>query len=325
MRDPRRRTSSPASSIATSSQANSPRAHPSRSRTSPSGGAGQVPPAAVTMSIGSIITPTIGQQPFSQQELAWHDPYQPAFPMAPRGYPPELHFNLSASDDSLFYSSDTGSCASPRSETPHSHSHSQPYLPQHVKSEITSSTYPSDYQMRMTSPLPTISNYNPWAILGEDVQPLDGIGIGFEGQYPNPVGISQSTCMTPEHPVDSLVDSTTPTGPTFLGQIGGSGLRANSCFEAGLVASKNGLVRLDDETLRHYLDCYWQYSESQFPLLHRPTTLYTETGAVLNTILLAIGAQFSSRPHAKFHSMSWFGFASRSCATVSPSNIWHLA
>ena len=276
------------------------------------------------MSIGSIITPSIGQQPFSQQELAWHDPYQPAFPMVPRGYPPELHFNLSTSDDSLFYSSDTGSCASPSSEAPHSHNHSQPYLPQHVKSEIMSSTYPSDYQMHMTSPLTSIPNCNPWTILGEDVQSLDGIGIGFESQYPNPVGISQSACMTHEHPVDSLVDSTTPTGPTFMGRNGGFGLRANSSIEAGLVASKNGVVKLDDETLRHYLNCYWEYSESRFPLLHRPTTLHAEPESVLNTTLLAIGAQNSNRPYAKFHSMSWFTDASKFCATVSPPSSWHL-
>ena len=276
------------------------------------------------MSIGSIITPTIGQQPFSQHELTWHDPYQPAYPMAPCGYPPELSFNLSTSDESPFYSSDTGSCASPSSETPHCHNLSQPYLPQHVKSEITSSAYPSDYQMHMTNPLTSIPNCNPWTIFGEDVQPLDGIGIGFGSQYPNPVGISKSTCMTHEHPVDSLVDSTTPTGPTFMGRHGGFGLRAYSSIEAGLEASKNDLVKPDEETLRHYLKCYWECSESRFPLLHRPTTLCTEPESVLHTTLLAIGAQFSSRPHAKLHSLSWFAKASEFCATVSHPSSLHL-
>ena len=312
--DRRRRTSSPASSMAASSQAQSPIAGGSIC-TPQSGNASQGAFSSGTMSIGSIIEPNI-RRALSQHDQHWTQPYQMPITMAPRGYPPELVFGLSASDDSPFYSSD--SCYSPISEAAQSHPGSQSYLPRYDKSRAPSSAYMPDYSTQLTTPISAASSFGPWSGLEGTSQPVDGLGIGFEGQYHHSVGISRYASMTHEHPVDSLLDKT-PTASSFMERTRGTSLRAESSFATGLVASKNRLVNLNDETLQHYLQCYWKYFDPQFPIIHRPSPV-TETSSVLNTILLAIGAQFSNRPFARSHSMSWFIFATRSCATVRLSS-----
>ncbi|MCJ1244641.1 hypothetical protein MMC30_001840 [Trapelia coarctata] len=267
------------------------------------------------MSIGSLITPTT--RGFPQQDQVWPDHYQNSFTGMPRGpYAPELVYGLSVSDDSPLYSSDSN--YSPISETPHSHVHAQPYLPQYGKPVTSSGTYPTEYHMNMITPLSVAGNFGSWPAHEENAPPIEGLGIGFEGQYPHPVGISISASKTHEQPVDSLADSSTPTTLTFLERDGGAGIRAHQSFAAGLVASKNGLVTLDHETLQHYRDCYWKYFHPQFAVVHRPTM---ETGSFLDTVILAIGAQYSSRPQARSHSHSWFTYASRSCATLDPATI----
>jgi hypothetical protein len=237
----------------------------------------------------------------------------------PRGpYAPDLVYALSASDDSPFHSSDSN--YSPISETPHSQVHVQPYLPQYGKPGTSSSTYPTEYDMHMITPMSVVPNYGSWTTHEDSPQPMDGLGIGFEGQYPHPVRISISASKTHEHSVDSLADSSTPTTPAFMERDSGTGVRAGQSFAAGLVASKNGLVNLDHETLQHYRDCYWKYFHSQIAVVHRPTL---EAGSLLDRAILAIGAQYSSRPHARSHSLAWFTFVSRSCATVRAPSYWN--
>ena len=308
----RRRTSSVTSSVATSSQANSPMT-PGMSGNRQATNTGSAALPSATMSIGSIIEPKM-QDNFSPGDQLWSQPYQMTMAMAPRSYPPELVFGLSVSDDSPLYSSD--SCYSPSSEAAQTQVNTQPYLPRYDKLMASSGAYNTDYTTHIAAPVTTIPTYLPWAGLEGNSASGDGLGVGFEGQYPTSVGISQSACMTHEQQVDSLAESATPTAITFMERGRGTGLRTEPAFSAGMVASKNGLVTLDDGILSHYLDCYWKHFYPHFPIVHRPSPLITESRTVLNTILLAIGAQFSSRPHAKSHSMSWFLFASRSCATV---------
>ncbi|MCJ1438141.1 hypothetical protein MMC27_007528 [Xylographa pallens] len=313
----RRRTSSATSSVATSSQANSP-ITPGMGGNRQASSAGSATLSSATMSIGSIIEPNMRHN-FPHGDQLWSQPYQMPIAMAPRSYPPDLVFGLSVSDDSPLYSSD--SCYSPSSEAAQTQVNTQPYLPRYDKTMASSGAYTTDYTTHMAAPVTTIPTYSPWAGLEGNATSGDGLGVGFEGQYPTSVGISQSACITHEQQVDSLAESATPTALTFLERSRGNGLRTESSFSAGMVASKNGLVTLDDGILSHYLDCYWKYFYPQFPIVHRPSPLITESRTVLNTILLAIGAQFSSRPHAKSHSMSWFLFASRSCATLDTSTI----
>lgn len=269
--------------------------------------------SSASMSIGSIIGPNM-RRASSHPEQAWNQPYQMPMAMAPRYFPPDLVFGLSASDDSPFYSSD--SCYSPNSEVAYSQVNPQSYLPRYDKTLASTTTYATDYRSQMATPTSMTPSYGPWT--GSEGHTQSGVGLGlvFDGQYPTSVGISQSASKTHEHPVDSLVESTTPTNLPFMGRRRGDGLRAKPAFTAGLVASKPSLVKLDDETMSHYLDCYWNHFHPQFPIVHRPSPLVTESRSVLNTILLAIGAQFSNRPHAKSHSMSWFSFAARYCLTV---------
>ena len=308
----RRRTSSVTSSAATSSQAGSPMT-PGMSGNRQAASTGSATLSSATMSIGSIIEPNMRQN-FSQGDQLWSQPYQMPIAMAPRNYAPDLVFGLSVSDDSPLSSSD--SCYSPSSEAAHTHVNPQPYLPRYAKSMTSSGAYSTDFTAHIAAPITTIPTFLPWAGIEGNSTSGDGLGVGFEGQYPTSVGISQSACVTPEQQVDSLAESATPTAFTSMERSRGFGLRPESAFSAGMVASKNGLVTLDDGILSHYLDCYWKHFYPHFPIVHRPSPLITESRTVLNTILLAIGAQFSSRPHAKSHSMSWFLFASRSCATV---------
>jgi len=167
--------------------------------------------------------------------------------------------------------------------------------------------------MNMITPMSVIPNFGSWTTQEESPQPMDGLGIGFEGQYPHPVGISISASKTHEYPVDSLADSSTPTTLTRMEGDSGTGVRAGQSFAAGLVASQNGLVNLENETLQHYRDCYWKYFHPHFAVVHRRSL---ETGSLLDRAILAIGAQYSSRPHARSHSLAWFTFVSRLCATV---------
>ncbi|MCJ1391929.1 hypothetical protein MMC18_004796 [Xylographa bjoerkii] len=313
----RRRTSSVTSSVATSSQANSPMT-PGMSGNPQTTGAGSATLSSATMSIGSIIEPNM-RRSFSRSDELWNQPYQMPMSMAPRSYPPDLVFGLSVSDDSPFYSSD--SCYSPSSEAAQTQVNSQPYLPRYDKPMTSSGAYTTDYTTHMAAPVTTIPTYSPWAGLEGNSASGDGLGVGFEGQYPTSVGISQSACITHEQQIDSLAESATPTALSFMERSRGNGLRTEHAFSAGMVASKNGLVTLDDGILSHYLDCYWKYFHPQFPIVHRPSPPITESHSSLNVILLAIGAQFSNRPHAKSHSMSWFLFASRSCATVDTLTI----
>jgi hypothetical protein len=55
---------------------------------------------------------------------------------------------------------------------------------------------------------------------------MEELGIGFEGQHPNPVGISPSTCMTHEQPVDHLIEPFTPTNLASLESDGENGIPA---------------------------------------------------------------------------------------------------
>ncbi|MCJ1398742.1 hypothetical protein MMC11_001943 [Xylographa trunciseda] len=310
----RRRTSSVTSSVVTSSQANSPMT-PGMTGSPQTSGVGSANLSSATMSIGSIIEPNMRQN-FSRGEELWNQPYQM---LAPRSYPPDLVFGLSVSDESPLYSSD--SSYSPNSEAAQIQVNSQPYLPRYDKPMASSGAYTTDYTTQMAAPITTIPTHSTWAGLEGNSTSGNGLGVGFEGHYPTSVGISQSTCMTHEQQVDSLAESATPTALSFLERSRGNGLRTEPAFSAGMVASKNGLVTLDDGILSHYLDCYWKHFHPQFPIVHRPSPLITASRSVLNTLLLAIGAQFSSRPHAKSHSMSWFLFASRSCATLDTSTI----
>ncbi|MCJ1475092.1 hypothetical protein MMC13_003752 [Lambiella insularis] len=234
--------------------------------------------------------------------------------MAPRHFPPDLVFGLSASDDSPLYSSD--SCYSPISEAAHSQVHPQSYLPRYDKALASTTAYPIDYHSQMATPIPMLPSYGPWTGLEGNSRSGTGLGLAYEEPYPTSVGISQSASITHEHPVDSLVEPTTPKALAFVERSRGDSLRARPTFATGLVASKHNLVNLDDETMSHYLACYWEHFHPQFPIVHKPSPPLTETRSVLNTILLAIGAQFSTRPHAKLHSTSWFSFAARSCAIL---------
>ncbi|MCJ1287084.1 hypothetical protein MMC26_006432 [Xylographa opegraphella] len=312
-----RQTPSVTSSAASSNEANSPET-PGMSENRQAASAGSATLSSATMSIGSIIEP-IMQHNFSHGDQLWNRPYQLPTALAPRSYAPDLVLGLSLSDDSPLYSSD--SCYSPGSEAAPSQVNAQPYLPRYAKSMVSPGAYTTDFTSHMAASGATIPTCIPWAGLEENSTSSSGLGVGFEGQYPTSVGISQSACITHEQQVDSLAESITPSAFTFMERSRGTGVRAESAFSAGMVESKNGLVTLDDGVLSHYWHCYWENFYPHFPIVHRPSPLITESRTVLNTILLAIGAQFSSRPHAKSHSSSWFSFAWSSCATLDKSTI----
>jgi hypothetical protein len=149
-------------------------------------------------------------------------------------------------------------------------------------------------------------------------QSMEGLGIGFKGQYPNPVGISLSTCVTHEQPVDHLIEPFTSTNLASLEPDGENAIPAISPYRTGLDAIKNASVMADHDALNDYRDCCWKYSHPRFPFIHRPTTtLYDIKSSALE--ILAIGAQLSSRAYSNYHSTIWFALAVRSCTVVRAS------
>lgn len=308
--NPRRgRTASPASSIATSAHAKSPMAPLfAAGLRRPTLRAASLPSS--TISTESVVGPVVASHLVQQQPgPAWSEPYSLPLAAAPRPFPPDLVFGLSASEDSPFYSSD--SCYSPVSEGPLSHFGNAVYVP-----DVSQAHVADCHSAPLAMPVSVSPAFSPWAGFEEVPPSFDQLGIDYDSHYPAAVGISQYAYGRPEPRVDSILDTTTPTTHALVGRgDGGAIVRSEPCFAAGLVVGKDGLVNLEGATLQHYLECYWTHFHPVFPVIHRPTIAAIDY-PFLKTMMLAIGAQLSHRPAAGLHSMSWFEFGSSLGATV---------
>jgi len=68
--------------------------------------------------------------------------------------------------------------------------------------------------------------------------------------------------------------------------------------------------QVDAETLQHYHKCYWAHFDPLFPIVHKQVYQPAQADPLLGAMILAIGAQFSSRSYSEEHSGHWFNLVS---------------
>ena len=257
--------------------------------------------------MGSInaVEPATGS--FSQPAQAWG-------PSMASGLPPGN--SIHGSGLGLIPMHHTSSYSSDGSYSPASDivpSHNQAYQYYNVSARSTS--HPVEMPVR-SFPIPHGSTPDlPWN--GYDVaQPSQNLSLGLEGQFPSHVGSPQLTCNTYEHPVDKLTDKLTAArNNIILARLDRSLLRRDSANAAGV--AQDSMVMIEDETLRHYYECYWKKFDPLFPVVHDPSRMSLGTEPLLLGSMVAIGARFSLRPLSKSHSISIFQLCTILISAVS--------
>ena len=203
---------------------------------------------------------------------------------------------------------------SPASDTIPSHTRA---YPRYYNAPAQSASHPVEMPVR-PYPIPhrNTPDLPPWD--GYDIaQPHQNLGVGLEGQFPSHVGSPQLTYDTYEHPVDKLTDKLTTAAHIVLDRFDGSLLRRQFVNAAGMASSQDSMAVIEEENLRHYYECYWKNFDPLFPIIHHPSTISARTEPLLLGSMVAIGAQFSLRPHSKLHSMSIFRLCTILVSAVS--------
>ena len=214
------------------------------------------------------------------------------------------------------------------SECAQPHVRPQQYRSQYQDARARSTSHPIDMPSQAYSvPHPRTRIIPPWS--GYDVphQPTSGLSFGFESQLPDPVVGPQFICTTHEPPVDNMTDTLASTTTSSLDRYGRDTIWRECGDTAGVVAghvaaNEDGMVKLDNGSVQHYYDCYWKNFHPIFPIVHYPTLLSAHPPPLLTAIIIAIGAQFSSRPLSKTHSMSMFAFSYKLLSAVSDDFLW---
>ena len=245
----------------------------------------------------------------------WNDALPPTC-----DFSPDLMSSLYATDDSAVYSSE-GSY-SPISECPQPYTRPQRSLPQYQDAQIRSTSHLLDVPASAYSVShPRSPNVSHWSGYDVTSQPTSGLGFGFESPFPAPVVGPQFICTAHEPPIDNVTDTLSSTFIPSLDRNGRDNVPRECGDTTGMaaaqVASGNGMVKLDNESVQHYYDCYWKNFHTTCPIVHYPTLLSTRPPPLLTAIIIAIGAQFSSRSSSKTHSTSMFGLSSRLLPAVS--------
>lgn len=142
-----------------------------------------MPQTAGTMSIGSIIEPSM-RNDYSHHGRISNDLSHLPVGVGPRTLPADLIYGISAAAESPLYSSDN-SCYSPMSDYLKPQAHGQSYLPPDAVSQAQTSPLESNYQPQLiTSPLPTASAYPVWEQFDSSI-----LGNQLDGSYLPTVGI----------------------------------------------------------------------------------------------------------------------------------------
>lgn len=255
------------------------------------------------MSIGSIVDHnTLG------------DLSRLSVPIGPHGFAPELVYGA-PSDDSPFYSSD--SCYSPNPEYSHTRIASQSYLPRQDRQHSPSFNphmgpcyQPALYS---TSTLPA------WYETETSLPPQEPQGTDhFEGSFLQSVGTPHLARPPNEQAAYPFLGSSVPIPLSDLDRYEWGALRGLFPTAAGVKLDGHGVVESDMGKLNDYLDCYWQHFHPLFPVIHRPTFLASTPPPLLAAAMIAIGAQFSTRPHSKSYSTFMHEACMRLLSTVSP-------
>ena len=251
-----------------------------------------------TMSIYSIVDHNTPPGFVTQSMGTLNDLSQLAVPAGPHGFAPDLVYGPT-SDDSPFYSSD--SCYSPNPEYSRTRITGQSYLPGHDRQHSPSlASYMGPcYQQ----PLYTTSTLPAWCETETSLPPQELHGTDhFEGSFLQPVGTPHLIHPPTEHATHPFLGFSIPIPLSDLDGYEWSALRGLFPTRAGVKLDRHGMVDGDAGNLNDYLDSYWQHFHPLFPIVHRPTFLAGTPAPLLAAAMIAIGAQFSTRPHSKSYS-----------------------
>lgn len=271
------------------------------------------------MSISSVVTPSTPQGYVPHSGGAFDHVAYPVVPTGPHGFP-ELLYNAPSSDDSLFSSSD--SCYSPNSEYPRAHIAGQPYLPMHQRqrsSSITSLVDPYFQPQMMKTPLCSTSTLPTWTEIETSLPPQELVGANqFEGAFLQPVGTPHLGRPLNERWAHSFLGTSHPIPLSELDGHEWAALRRVLFTAAGVAVDRSGVVDASTLNIEDYLDCYWRHFSPLFPVIHRPTfCVNTPPPPLLSAAMVAIGAQFSTRPQAKNYSTFMHEACMKLLTTVS--------
>jgi len=266
------------------------------------------------MSIYSIVDHNTPPGFVTQPMGTLNDLSQLAVPSGPHGFAPDLIYGAT-SDESLFYSSD--SCYSPNSEYSQARIAGQSYLPRHDRQQSPSFTpyIGPCYQ----PPLYSTSTLPAWCETETSLPPQELHGTGhFEGNFLQSVGTPHLARPSNEQATYSLLGSSVPIPLSGLDGYEWSALRGLFPTAAGVNLDRHGMVEGDTGKLNDYLDCYWRHFHPLFPVIHRPTFLGSTPPPLLAAAMIAIGAQFSTRPHSKSYSTFMHEACMKLLSTVGP-------
>ena len=270
------------------------------------------------MSIYSIVDTT--PSGFVTQPMGpFNDLAQIPVPSGPHGFAPDLVYGAaSTSDESTIYSDD--SCYSPNTDYSRAHIASQPYLPAHDRQHSPALTSLMDPYYQLKSPLYSTSTLPTWcdAETGQPPQELAGTQH-LEGAFLQPVGTPLLGCPPNELLADAFLDCSIPIPLSDLDGYEWSALRRVFPTGAGATLDKHGMVVGDVRNISEYLNCYWQHFDPLWPIVHRSTFLASTPAPLLAAVMVAIGAQFSSRPLSKGYSTSMYEACMKLLSTVSSS------
>ena len=91
----------------------------------------------------------------------------------------------------------------------------------------------------------------------------------------------------------------------------------NEFTSAATVAVDQSHILSANSKWGDYLDCYWRHFHPLFPILHYNSTLTNPPPPALAVLMIIIGAQFSTLPASKNHSMGMYDSYVRLFSTVS--------
>lgn len=260
------------------------------------------------MSIQSLITPNPGLGFSSQLTQTWNSDMG----IGPGSLTQDLMDSLNHCDDV----SSEGSTYSPASEGLQHQVQPQIYLPHYYQTHARSTLPLEDFSAHSyAAASSSASSYSEWNDF--DVpQPFDDLDIRLERQFPASVGNPPFVCTAQEPSVDTLTDAPPPNAQPYMDRDGRASLRDEFTSAASMASGQGRMVNLDHETLQHYYECYITGFHSLFPILHYPTLISKSPPPLLNAMILAVGAQFSTRPISKWHSISIFEAASKLLANL---------
>lgn len=113
-----------------------------------------------------------------------------------------------------------------------------------------------------------------------------------------------------------MAESQFPVSSTPVDGVEWQSVR-NEFASAATVAVDQSHILSANSKWGDYLDCYWRHFHPLFPILHYTSTLTNPPPPALAVLMIIIGAQFSTLPASKNHSMGMYDSYVKLFSTVS--------